>query len=310
MPKYHVKRSVQINASAQQVYDVVVDLGSWTKWSPWLCAEPDATVTVSDNATRVGSVYSWNGDVVGQGEVEHKKLTPGQSVAQEIRFLKPFKSVSQVGFEFESAGDGTQVSWYMDGALPLLLFWMKSSMETYIAMDFDRGLSMLKEYIETGSVQATTIIRGIESVGPMRVAGIRRTCSMDDCGPSMKSAYEQTAEVFDKYGLCTAEGAISVYHAADLKKRMFDCTSGFVLPDSADLPNGLTDCSIPALNAFCVEQIGSYDHLGNAWSAAHQNLRGRKLKSSRKTPGFEVYVNDPEQTPVAELRTEVYLPLR
>lgn len=77
MPKIHVAESIEIAASPERAFDVVADFGSWTKWSPWLGAEPDARVDVTDNPNSVGSGYRWSGDVVGEGEMEHVRLDHG-----------------------------------------------------------------------------------------------------------------------------------------------------------------------------------------------------------------------------------------
>lgn len=308
MPKYHVARSIEIDASPEDVFNLVSDFGTWTKWSPWLCSEPDAEVIVSDDAKSVGSQYSWAGEVVGHGEIEHKELVPGQLVVEEIRFLKPWKSVSKVTFELEPAGDGTNLTWHMYGALPWFMFWMKSLMETFIGMDYERGLKMIKELIETGDILAKTMIRGVESVGPIRMAGIRTTCAIEDIGSSMETVFQQVKHIFETNGL-SMEQPISVYHKCDFKRRTFDYSGGFVLPENAEVPTGLTTWSIPNVRALCVEQIGRYEHLGNAWSAAYGYARYKKMKPS-KVGSFEFYKNDPADTEPADLRTEVYLPLK
>lgn len=113
-----------------------------------------------------------------------------------------------------------------------------------------------------------------------------------------------------EHGLPTDGEAISVYHKFDMKTGRFDYTAGFVLPESAgSLPAELSTWSIPQTQAFAVEHIGSYEHLGNAWSAANMYARHKKLKQS-KCGGFEIYKNDPKETPPAELRTKFYLPVK
>ena len=103
---------------------------------------------------------------------------------------------------------------------------------------------------------------------------------------------------------------ISVYHGFDMKAQVFDYTTGFVIPaTAATMPSELSHWSLPATKALRVEHIGSYDNLGNAWSAANQFARYKKLKRSR-AGAFEIYKNDPEETAAADLRTEVYLPLK
>lgn len=310
MPKYHVHRSTTISATPQDVFERVADYGSWTSWSPWLCAEPEAEVTITEDPASVGSVYSWKGEVVGQGEIEHLRLEPGRLIEDEIRFVKPFKSRSHVSFEFEPAANGTRITWHMRGALPWFLFWMTPMMETFIGMDYERGLKMLKEWMETGTVLSRTKIRGIEPVGPLKVAGVRRSCSMSEIEPSMTSAFAEATQKLSYAQIPVDGDPISVYHRFDMKQQIFDYTSGFVIPLSwPSVPEELSSWSIPQMKAFIVQHTGSYANLGNAWSAAHQHTRYKKLKQS-KVGTYEIYRNHPAETPPAELRTDIYMPLR
>ena len=195
MSRYHVQRSIQINADCEKVFETVADYRTWTTWSPWLCAEPDAQVNVTQDSSSVGSVYSWKGEIVGEGEIEHHRLQPGRLIEDEIRFIKPFRSRSQVSFELESAGESTQITWHMHGSLPWFLFWMRSQMEVFIGMDYERGLRMLKEWIETGQILSKTRIRGVEPVGPLQMAGVRKTCSLSEIGPSMEAAFADVTRI-------------------------------------------------------------------------------------------------------------------
>ena len=188
MPRHDVRHSTELHASSERVFEAVSDFGTWTTWSPWLYTEPDAEVTVCENSSSAGSVYAWKGQIVGQGEIEHRRLDPGRLIEDEIRFIKLFKSRSNVMFELEPVGDSTRITWVMQGSLPWFLFWMPSSMEAFIGMDYQRGLRMLKEWLETGQILSETKIRGVESVGPLQMAGVRHTCALKDIGAAMQSA--------------------------------------------------------------------------------------------------------------------------
>ena len=311
MPKFDVERSIEIDASPEQVFDVVSDFKTWTTWSPWLCAEPDAKVTVADDSASVGSTYRWSGEVVGAGEVEHKNLERGRLINEEMRILKPFKSRSEVGFQLESSGDVCRLTWSLHGSMPWFLFWMIPKMQNFIGMDYVRGLKMLKDLIESGSVPSTTISHGIESVGPIRMAGIRTSCNLDDIAQKMQAAFCEVGEKFEAAGIQKGCEGITVHHSCDFKTQTFDCTSGFVLPDSVtSVPDGLSTWSTEQVQALRIEHIGHYKHLGNAWSAAHQIARYRKHKLNTKSASCELYRNEPGSTPPEELRSDVYLPLR
>jgi predicted transcriptional regulator YdeE/uncharacterized protein YndB with AHSA1/START domain len=310
MPRFHVHRSIQINAPAEQVFDAVADFNSWAIWSPWLCAEPDAEVKVTGDGKSVGAVYSWRGELVGEGEIEHLHLQPGRMIEEEIRFKKPFRSKSKVSFEIEPVAEGTQITWHMRGSLPWFMFWMCSQMEVFIGLDYERGLKMLKEWLETGKVLSETKIHGLEAVGPLRMIGVRKVCAMSDIGPSMEAAFAEATEKLAASNLRGKNEGISVYHQCDTKAETFDYTAGFVFPESAGTtPSGLSSWSIPSVQALRVEHIGSYENVGNGWGAAYQYARYKKLKEA-KTGTFELYKNDPNETPPAELRTEIFLPVK
>lgn len=310
MPKFHVQRSIEIGAAPEKVFDVVSDFGTWTTWSPWLCAEPTAKVTVSDAPSSVGSTYAWEGEITGAGEMEHLRLEPGQLIEDEIRFTKPFKSKTGVSFQFQPAGEGTLITWHMFGSMPWFLFWMIPQMETFIGMDHERGLRMLKEWIETGKIVANTNIRGVESIGPLNVVGIRKTCSFDNIGESMEQAFHEASEKMSKQELPLDGEAISIYHSMNTKAKTFDYTSGYIVPaDVAASPEEFSLWSLPEVKALKVEHLGSYEHLGNSWSAANQHARYHKTKQ-QKIGTFEIYKNNPESTPVEELQTLIYLPLK
>ena len=55
MPKFHVEKSILIDAPVSKVYECVSNLNHWNKWSPWLVLEPGATFNVADD----GQSYSW-----------------------------------------------------------------------------------------------------------------------------------------------------------------------------------------------------------------------------------------------------------
>jgi effector-binding domain-containing protein len=311
MPRYQVSRSVHIEATPQRIYDVVADFGTWTTWSPWLIAEPDAKVTVSSPSASVGSTYAWSGEITGQGELEHKRLTSGALVEDEIRFLKPFKSTARVDFQMKPEDQGTRLTWNMDGKLPWFLFWMVPMMKTFIGMDYQRGLNMIRDWIETGSIPSKTVVHGSERVGPFRMAGIASQCSVESIGPSMEKAFAQAKTELQRVGLPLDGPPISAYTRFQMGKGIVEYISGFMIPETAqvDPSSPLRVWTFPGGQAFRVEHIGSYRHLGNAWSVANQIVRCRKMKQQRCAT-FEIYRTTPPETAEAELRTDIYLPLK
>jgi effector-binding domain-containing protein len=242
--------------------------------------------------------------------MEHLRLNRPHEIEDEVRFRKPFKSKSKVGFRIEPVGEGTRLTWTMDGSLPWFMFWMKSSMETYVGQDYEHGLRKLRDRIEKGSVLSRVEVKGVESMPAMTVAGVRDHCSLDDIGPSMSKTFAKAKSTLAAGDMPTDGEMICVYHCADLKQRQFDYTGGYTVPPSSDASlNGLTRYNLPAGPALHVRHIGSYHHLGNAWSGAYAIARHQKLKLAKRE-SFEVYRNDPAKTPESEWITDIYIPVR
>ncbi|HMO12505.1 MAG TPA: SRPBCC family protein [Pirellulaceae bacterium] len=311
MPAFSVAKNIVVNASADKVFATVADFGTWTSWSPWLIAEPEAKVVVSSNPSSIGSTYAWEGDVTGQGIIKHVKLEPGQLIEEELEFIKPFKSRAKIAFEFRPSSSGTEVIWTMESSLPWFLFWMIPMMKTFIGMDYRRGLNMLKDYIETGSIPSKTIVHGVEAISPLRMAGLAGACHVDNVGETLHTKYVEVERIFNRLGISTEGGMIAVYTRFQVKQQVFQYICGYVIPANENVPLdcGLTTWSLPACKAFRVEHIGSYRHLGNGWSVANQIARYRKLKQQR-IGTFELYRTTPPTTPEAELATDIYLPLK
>lgn len=311
MPAYEIEKSVFIQASPVRVFEMVADFQTWTTWSPWLIAEPTAVVTISEDAAAVGSVYAWQGQVTGQGEVEHKRLVKGELVEEELRFIKPFKSICKTSFKISQEGSGTRLLWDMKGAMPWFLFWMIPMLKTFIGMDYQRGLNMLKELIETGTINSKTIVHGTEKIASFRMAGIANQCKIEEVGESMDKAFEQARMEFRKADLPLDKGMISVYTKFRIKEAAFDYISGYIINEDAIIPSTspLKTWALPSCNAFRVEHIGAYRHLGNGWSVANQLCRHEKMKQQRKGT-YEVYRTTPAEVKEADIKTDIYLPLR
>ncbi len=309
MPAYHVQRSLLIHAEPSTVFDTVADYGTWSKWSPWLTIDKEAVVKVTDDPRSLKSVYSWDGEFVGAGEIEHVELNRSRSISDEIRFTKPFKSKSDVSFEFEPAAGGTKVTWHMKGRLPWFMFWMKSNMQTFIGMDYERGLRMLKEFIETDNVLSDSVVVGVESFESRDVFGARSSAPTNDVGPTMNAAMMKVESSKGSEADWAGVECISVYHPCDLKIGRFDFTVGYTVENPQTAPDGLEHCHIPGGQALHIRHTGSYDNLGNAWSGAHQYARYRKIKLAKRA-AFEIYRNSPDTTAAEDLITDIYIPLR
>lgn len=300
MPKTHIARSKIINAPISKVYDAVADLAQWQAWSPWLIMEPGAKVTVADDKQS----YAWEGDRVGSGHMAITEAVQNQSVRYDLTFLKPFKSTAKVGMDVRETADGTEVTWTMDSALPFFMFFMKKMMEAFVGMDYERGLNLLKDYVEDGKVHSKLNFIGVSDFAGCDYVGLKRTCTLDDMA-KMQADFERLGSWAAENGL-NPENMFCIYHDFNpVKNRcIYTAALPFDIRPGA-IPDDFVTGSQAPTRLHSIEHIGPYEHLGNAWTTMHTMMRNKEFKAVKKYPPFETYQNSPVNTDPKDLSVRV-----
>jgi len=310
MPAFNVMSSIDIDAPTSRVREIVSDFTTWPTWSPWLIMEPDCTLSYKGIPAELGHGYDWEGDKVGAGGMVMTNLDANR-MESDLQFLKPWKSQADIAFDFEAVGENkTHVKWHMDSSLPFFMFFMVNKMKAMIGSDYDRGLRMLKDYIESGSIESSTTIDGMVDVPSALYAGKSFSSSMENIGDSMAKAFPEVYSAVTEKGVEPAGMPFSIYNKMDMANQSCDYTAAIPLAARIDTANGIECNERPACKALKLTHVGPYHHLGNAWATGMQDIQHHKHKMDKKIPAFEIYLDDPENTPEAELRTEVYIPVK
>lgn len=307
MPKVSVTRSILISAPIEKVFTTINDFSTWTSWSPWLIMDPKAQVTVADDKKS----YEWEGPRTGSGNMKIVKEEENKTIAIDLQFLKPWKSQAKVYFHLETKGDQTEASWVMDSSLPFFMFWMKKMMQKFIGMDYERGLRLLKDYVEDGKVHSKLNFIGKESLSEQEYIGVFTSCTMETMGKKMAEDMPRVMEFIQKSGVEPAGVAFTQYSKWDLMKNRVEYTSGIPVKSiPADLPEGFTSGKIPSTQAYTLEHVGPYPHLGNAWSTLYSMQRSKEIAVNKKIHPFETYHNNPNDVSDKELITRIHFPLK
>ena len=95
---YAVEREITINKPKQEVFDYIKYLKNQDHYSKWAMMDPDMKKTYRGTDATVGFVSAWESDKkdVGTGEQEIKKITEGERLDFELRFIKPFESTVDI----------------------------------------------------------------------------------------------------------------------------------------------------------------------------------------------------------------------
>ncbi|MCT4582398.1 MAG: SRPBCC family protein [Flavobacteriales bacterium] len=306
MPKLTVKKSIVIKASPEKVYGVVADFSQWQPWSPWLIMEDGVKVNVRADK----KYYEWEGDLVGAGNMTVASEKEFTRIDYDLMFLKPWKSKAKVAFELEKQGDETLVTWYMNSSLPFFLFWMKKMTENFIGMDYDRGLKMLKDYVEDGTVHSKLSFKGISQFEGAKYIAINTECAIQDMPENSKRDFTKLMTYMRDNHADIMDKAMSIYHKWDMRKQRVNYSACAIVSEiPKDLPAGFVTGEYPKAKVYAVHHTGPYHHIGNAWTAQMMRQRGKVFKPSKQLHPMEYYINSPFDTDELALETEVLFPI-
>lgn len=150
--KYNVQRSITINRPLSEVFNYLKSVKNQDNWSPWKKRDPNMKQSFEGIDGTVGFISKWEGNKqVGTGEQEIIRIVQNKEVITELRFIKPWKSVSEGYLTVEEAGEHTKVIWGFRGENkpPMNAMMLFFNMDKAVGKDFDEGLAELKQVLET-----------------------------------------------------------------------------------------------------------------------------------------------------------------
>lgn len=151
--EYNVERSVVINKPKSEVFEYIKYLKNQNSYSKWSLMDPSMKKKYKGTDGNVGFISAWesNDENLGSGEQEIKKLTDGERIDYELRFLKPFKATNQTYMTVNNINSHqTLVKWGFKGYMnyPMNVIMLFVNFEKMIGDDFQTGLNNLKGILE------------------------------------------------------------------------------------------------------------------------------------------------------------------
>jgi uncharacterized protein YndB with AHSA1/START domain len=150
---YTIDRNITINKPSEEVFDYIKYLKNQDNFSKWANMDPGMTKTYTGTDGQPGFISAWDSqnDDVRKGEQEILKVTKGERIDYEIRFIKPFESNSMAYLATQKVPENkTKVTWSFSGHMnyPMNLILLFMDFEKMIGEDLDTGLANLKERME------------------------------------------------------------------------------------------------------------------------------------------------------------------
>jgi len=310
---FNIEETISIDASIDVVWENIVFFHKQAIWSPWLIVEPTCTRETTENDGEVWAIDSWEWEVIWSGERENLEIIPRKILRQEIRFQKPFTSVWEVYFQLSENNGKVDVLWWMNGNLPIFLFFLKNMTILFIQKDYSRGLNMLKVLCETWKLETTTTDSWTSDLAKMYYIGRRKTLHISEMWPGMKEDFWKVMQCISRNEIIP-EKYISFYPEVDMKKGIFSYIAA-VSVSQADYKKVSLDAwivkgSYKPSKIYIATHAWSYSFLPNTWTAVHMYIRHYKYKINKRNAPFEEYHNNPSETPESDLITTVNVPIK
>lgn len=151
LQQIHIQKSVTVEADLQTVFDQVVYLENFPKWSPFLEIDPDQQYKVVGQDGTVGAQYHWEGNGGKDlGFQEIKTIQPLEYIKMECDIQKPFQAHPVFEYTFTRTGDQVQVTQdfsLKSGLVDAFFMWLFNAKSSMADMNA-RGMELLKQSIE------------------------------------------------------------------------------------------------------------------------------------------------------------------
>ena len=146
-----IERSTVIEAPPDQVYVLIADFHEWPKWAPQDREDASIRRTFSGAQSGVGAVSDWSGSGnTGKGRMEITGAEAARQVLVTVDFAKPFVAHNVNTFTLAPEGNGTRVTWAMQGtkAYMMKVISLVMNMDKMMGQHFESGLANLKAVAE------------------------------------------------------------------------------------------------------------------------------------------------------------------
>ena len=149
--RFRIERSINIKASPEKIFMLIVDFHHMNTWSAWDKIDPAMKRSFTGAESGKGAMYAWDGNKeTGKGSMEILEATPSSKVLIKLDFYKPFEAHNMAEFTLQSHDEITTVTHAMYGPSPFIskLMSLVFNMDKMVGTKFEAGLLHLKEIAE------------------------------------------------------------------------------------------------------------------------------------------------------------------
>lgn len=306
--QYKVERSITIGADRALVYDLTCNMKKWDLWAPWnKNVDTTALFELSGNPCEVGTIWKWNGEILGNGELIVIEAVPGEYFGYDLIFDEG-KYQSKGGFNYAEVNDSVLVIWTDEGDLGFnpLNRYMGLFMDKMMGPDFDKGLAKLKIVAEERHGWPPIKESYVED---QFVLVIRDSAGPESYGQVMGKGYAELMKFIDKKKLTPKGSPFAIYVSWDSATQFSVFDMGIAVEYTDGGEGRIRPEEIPAHKIVVADYFGPYDQTASVYAALEKYIAQGGLEIVGNP--WEIYVTDPMTEPdTAKWNTQVVFPVK
>ena len=233
LPRHvHVKRSVEMRAAGELIFDQINSFRKWKSWSPWLQMDTNMKISYSGPEKGTGATFTYHSDNkdIGDGKLTITNSVAYDSIIMDMDFMENGKATGK--FYFAESDSGTMVTWVLESDLgnnPVSR-WFGLFMDNMIGNDLEKGLDNIRQIVAALASDAGPGVQEKEAASQL-VLSIRDTCSPSTIGSRLGLIYGKISEMIKVEKLTLTGAPFAIYHSYSPK--LFDIEVG--LPVNAKI---------------------------------------------------------------------------
>lgn len=149
-PDFKIVRSIEIDATQEEIFQYIVDLEEWRNWAIWFERDPNMQVEYSGPAMQVGMKSEWVSVTEGSGNMIISVVEPNKRMIYALSFPE-FGMQSTGELVLSATREGkTEVTWMDYGTLEgnSMQRYFLLGLDNMLGPDFEAGLFRLKKLSE------------------------------------------------------------------------------------------------------------------------------------------------------------------
>lgn len=149
--KYSLQTSINIDAPAKKIFDLMLDLNRFDEWNPFMAMDPTTVSKVTQVKPGAGSVYAYEAKRIGRGQQVVLSVEKPKLIVSEMSFFGKRKTEKAIiEYRIQEETSGTLVTWYMQGNRGFVGKFMGTVLgfDKMMGKSFASGLASLKKLME------------------------------------------------------------------------------------------------------------------------------------------------------------------